>query len=164
MKRLFQVSFSQSAPFVCGSLMLVSELMKVKKDVFELDCGVLKNKANELNEKLGDDDEEEKFYDVKSDEEGDEEKNNGEEVNGGGGVKRKSASWVHKKNMVFKRHDHYDYKERNPLYCGADKTMTFELLPFTRHYHPSVVVFANKLINVIFKIKKINFLNIVLLD
>ncbi len=60
----------------------------------------------------------------------------------------KDASWIHKKNIIFKKHDKYDPTERNPLYCGADKTLTFELLPFTRHYHPTVVVFANKLLNV----------------
>lgn len=63
---------------------------------------------------------------------------------------KSKASWDHQKNIIFKRHDKYDCTERNPLYCGADKTLTFELLPFTRHYHPTVVVFANKLLNVRF--------------
>jgi len=62
----------------------------------------------------------------------------------------KDASWIHKKNIIFKKHNRYDPTERNPLYSGADKTLTFELLPFTRHYHPTVVVFANKLLNVRF--------------
>lgn len=102
-----------------------------------------------------DDDEEENFKDVVQDpedetpnKEADEEKatENGEDSKENK-TKKRDASWVHKKNVIFKRHDRYDAQERNPLYCGADKTLTFELLPFTRHYHPTVVVFANKLLN-----------------
>lgn len=62
--------------------------------------------------------------------------------------KETSSSWQHKKNIVFKSHDHYDIHERNPMYAGADKTLTYELIPLSRHYHPTVVVFANKLLNV----------------
>jgi ribosome biogenesis protein MAK21 len=157
-KRLLQICFSQNVPFVCGSFMLISELLKVKKNIFQLDHSQLAKNAitatsNDGN-KFEDDDEEEKFIDVK-DESDNEAINNGshdeidEENEDSTNLKRKkSTSWVHKSNMVFKRHDKYDYKERNPLYCGADKTLTYELHLFTRHYHPTVVVFANKLINV----------------
>ena len=36
-KRLLQICFSQNVPFVCGSFMLISELLKVKKSIFQLD-------------------------------------------------------------------------------------------------------------------------------
>ena len=124
--------------------MLISEIMKAKREVFDFDSSILANGTKTVDKKFDAEDEEEQFYDIKSDEENEKEEKNGSE-------KRKSGSWVHKKNQIFKRHDHYDYQERNPLYCGADKTLTFELLPLTRHYHPSVVVFAKKLLNVIFK-------------
>jgi ribosome biogenesis protein MAK21 len=58
------------------------------------------------------------------------------------------TSWLHKNNSGHKSHDSYDYTQRNPLYSGAEKTMTFELLHFSKHYHPTVALFANKLINV----------------
>lgn len=101
-------------------------------------------------------DEEEHFEDVKgdSDSEKEDESEKKENKNGNKNIKkndnRKAAgsSWQHQKNVIFKRHDRYDYHERNPLYAGADKTLTYELLPFTRHFHPTVVVFANKLLNV----------------
>jgi ribosome biogenesis protein MAK21 len=100
------------------------------------------------------DDEEEHFVDVKTEEDSDKEEKDDEALDDDEEPSRKSkskpstTSWVHKKNVIFKRHEKYDYMERNPLYCGADKTLTYELLPFTRHYHPTVVVFANQLMNV----------------
>ena len=57
---------------------------------------------------------------------------------------------MHKNNTIHKPHDSYDYTQRNPLYSGAEKTMTFELLHFSKHYHPTVAFFANKLMNVSF--------------
>lgn len=155
MKRLLQICFNQNPPFVCGSLMLISELLKTKKNLFQLDHSVLSrnnllpNGTSDLS-KFGEvDDEEEKFVDAKVDsenEDNEEESEANEEKNETNG--KASTSWVHKKNIIFKRHDKYDYHERNPLYAGADKTLTYELLLFTRHYHPTVVVFANKLMNV----------------
>ena len=94
------------------------------------------------------DDEEEKFTDVKTGSDNEEVGDDDEEEEGENGKKKKSTSWVHKSNIIFKRHDKYDYTERNPLYCGAEKTLTYELYLFTKHYHPTVVVFANKLMNV----------------
>ena len=157
-KRLLQICFSQNVPFVCGSFMLISEIMKVKKGIFQLDGSLLASNAiltsaenKEIMSKFGEDDEEERFVDAKSDDENEEAKNDedqDEPETNGSAKNGKNGSWVHKKNIIFKKHDKYDYLERNPLYCGADKTLTYELLPFTRHYHPTVVVFANKLMNV----------------
>lgn len=129
--------------------MLISELMKLKPNIFQFDSSVLsQNKSIDANvASKFDDDEEENFKDVKNDSSSDEleeakEKDLDES-------KEKNCSWLHKRNIIFKKHDKYNFQERNPLYCGADKTLTFELLAFTKHYHPTVVVFANKLMNVI---------------
>lgn len=127
--------------------MLISELMKLKPNLFQFDISLLSNnKILDNGLENFNEDEEEKFKDVKSD---DEDTNEPEEAEDTEKPAVKDASWIHKKNIVFKKHDRYDYQERNPLYCGADKTLTFELLAFTKHYHPTVVVFANKLLNVI---------------
>ena len=144
--------------------MLVSEILKAKKNVLQLDHSVLSKNdllsikdEKKFDEKFGEDDDEERFVDVKVDEDDAEKENDEDESpksNGSNGAhadngddENQKGSWIHKKNIIFKRHDKYDYQERNPLYCGADKTLTYELLPFTRHYHPTVVVFANKLMN-----------------
>ena len=146
--------------------MLISELMSKNKGLFQLDHGLLV-KNNILAVKNGkngennddDDEEEEKFVDVKSqsddedqDNEAENEKEGEEEKEEETSSTKKSdaakTSWMHKSNITFKRHDKYDFMERNPLYCGADKTLSYELLLFTKHYHPSVVVFATKMMNV----------------
>jgi ribosome biogenesis protein MAK21 len=166
-KRLLQICFAQHVPFVCGSFMLVSELLKSKKSIFQVDHAALLAAGNSIENgsvndadkakkmsKFKEDDEEERFVDVKSQSD-DEEKDEDENEDKSKTVSKKknnkednSTSWLHKKNIIFKRHEKYDINERNPLYCGADKTLTYELLPFTRHYHPTVVVFANQLLNV----------------
>jgi len=126
--------------------MLISELMKLKPNLFQFDSSLLSiNHIADNDLEKFKNDEEEEFKDVKSD---DDENNKDEEKTDNVNAKNTNGSWIHKKNIVFKKHYKYDYQERNPLYCGADKTLTFELLAFTRHYHPTVVVFANKLLNV----------------
>ena len=43
-KRLLQICFSQNSPFVCGSFMLISEVMKLKtSSLFQLDSSLLAN-------------------------------------------------------------------------------------------------------------------------
>ncbi len=155
-KRLLQICFSQNVSFICGSFMLISEIMKLKSNVFQFDSSILSKNSSTIDSSKfeDDDDEEEKFTDVKSDDDEDvanEEEEDGKNVEKNdktNPIKEKNGSWIHKKNIIYKKHDKYDYQERNPLYCGADKTLTFELLAFTKHYHPTVVVFANKLLNV----------------
>lgn len=42
-KRLLQICFSQNVPFNCGSFMLVSEVLKLKKSIFQFDSSLLSN-------------------------------------------------------------------------------------------------------------------------
>ncbi|KAG7212194.1 hypothetical protein KM043_012534 [Ampulex compressa] len=42
--------------------------------------------------------------------------------------------------------NHYDPFCRNPLYAGATKSFTTELVALVKHYHPSVALFANTII------------------
>lgn len=42
----------------------------------------------------------------------------------------------------------YSYQCRNPLFAHADTSLCYELIPFTRHFHPTVRLFANTLIQV----------------
>jgi hypothetical protein len=132
--------------------MIVSELMAEKKeDLMQLDHAILVKNGllNSSESKFeGEDDEEEKFFDEKTSDDDEpkqvETKNDKKESK-----ENKKMSWIHKNNVVFKRHTSYDFNERNPMYAGAEKTLTYELLALTRHYHPTVALFATKLLNVI---------------
>lgn len=121
-------------------------MTKTKKNIIQLDHSLLIRNSLENGEasKFDDDDDDEKFIDAidESDKEENIEANDDSQ-------EKKNNSWIHKKNIIFKKHDKYDYHERNPLYSGADKTLTYELLLYSKHYHPTVVVYANKLMNVI---------------
>lgn len=150
---------NQSPSFVCGSFILTSELTKTKKNIIQLDHSTLIRNSidnGEASKFEEDDDDDEKFVDVKDESDKEENTETNDESQ-----EKKNNSWIHKKNIVFKKHDKYDYLERNPLYSGADKTLTYELLLYSRHYHPTVVVYANKLMNVIqiilFKFKIVFF-------
>ncbi len=103
-----------------------------------------KFKNNAKNGSEESDDEEERFVDVKSDDD-DDDADKDEHAK----LENKN-SWIHKKNSQNRSHDVYDYTQRNPLYSGADKTLTYELLLFQKHYHPTVTLFANRLMNVIY--------------
>lgn len=153
-KRILQICFSQNVSFVTASLMIVSELMAEKKeDLLQVDHAILVKNGllTSVEPKFdgkGDeeDDEEERFVDQKTSDE--DEPKQVETTKGKESKENKKMSWIHKNNVVFKRHTSYDFNERNPMYAGAEKTLTYELLALTRHYHPTVALFANKLLNV----------------
>lgn len=41
----------------------------------------------------------------------------------------------------------YDPQARNPAYCGAESTLSFELASLIHHFHPSVALFSQSLLN-----------------
>jgi hypothetical protein len=111
----------------------------------------MKMNSAALTSANNDDDDEEKFLDAKSDDDDE----SAPVLNREKPVETKAnkvgnQSWIHKKNIIYKFHNKYDYTQRNPLYSGADQALTYELLLYSRHYHPTVSLFASKLMNVIF--------------
>lgn len=78
-----------------------------------------------------------------------------------------SSSWVHKHNFSARgtkvgnkigansgnpgpkkyAHGAYDPLARNPMYSGAERTLMWELVQLSQHYHPSVCLFANNLLD-----------------
>jgi len=50
-----------------------------------------------------------------------------------------------KQNAGFNR-TAYDASARNPMYTGAELSLTLELIPLAHHYHPSVSLFAKTLL------------------
>ena len=135
--------------------MIVSELMSEKKeDLMQLDHailvknGLLNSSESKFDGQEGDeDDEEEKFFDAKTSDD-DEPKQSETKNKKKESKENKKISWIHKNNVVFKRQTSYDFNERNPMYAGAEKTLTYELFALTKHYQPTVALFATKLLNV----------------
>ncbi|CAC5378332.1 MAK21 [Mytilus coruscus] len=130
-KRLLQICSSQPAQFVCGALVLLGELVKLKPAVI-----VGKHMSEE-----SDDDEDEHFTDLP-----DPDSDSGtKEKQSYTTVKQNPSSWDHKSNDKNKT-SHYDPHHRNPLYCNAENECIWELKQLKNHFHPTVSLFASNLI------------------
>ncbi|KAL2042872.1 hypothetical protein N7G274_004632 [Stereocaulon virgatum] len=119
-KRLLQVIAMHQPSFTCGTLYLLRELESVFAN---LSSFIDDSEAN-------DDDEEETFRDVED-----------TEANGPSQdtTTPTSSQQPHTKSA-------YDGRKRDPEYSNADKSSLWELLPLTKHYHPSVSLFATSLL------------------
>ncbi|XP_039182960.1 CCAAT/enhancer-binding protein zeta isoform X1 [Crotalus tigris] len=139
-KRLLQVTCGQMPPFACGVLYLVSELLKIKPGLWV-----------QLQDHVESDDEEH-FHDLEEQEENfvDADKQiKNEDI--GQPTKPHSqaseASWVHHQNLAGgKGTGSYDPLSRNPSYCEADRTSFWELKKLSEHFHPSVALFAKRIL------------------
>ncbi|NWH56934.1 CEBPZ protein, partial [Geococcyx californianus] len=145
-KRLLQVTCGQMPPFICGTLYLLSELLKVKP---ELRVQLQDHMESDDEECFKDQEEaeegEEKFVDADKGE-GREEKStmeNSAKTNNS----NSTASWVHHLNMGGRKSGaSYDPMHRSPLYCGAESTSLWELKKLSEHFHPSVALFAKTIL------------------
>ncbi|KFP92470.1 CCAAT/enhancer-binding protein zeta, partial [Apaloderma vittatum] len=144
-KRLLQVTCGQMPPFICGTLYLLSELLKVKP---ELRVQLQDHAESDDEECFKDQEEaeeaEERFVDA--DKKVGEEKSTMEDS-----AKTKNssstASWVHHLNMGGRKSGaSYDPMHRSPLYCGAESTSLWELKKLSEHFHPSVALFAKTIL------------------
>ncbi|XP_008940931.1 PREDICTED: CCAAT/enhancer-binding protein zeta, partial [Merops nubicus] len=141
-KRLLQVTCGQMPPFICGTLYLLSELLKVKP---ELRVQLQDHVESDDEECFKDQEEaEEKFVDA--DKEVEDERStaqNSAKINGS----NSTASWVHHLNMGGRKSGAlYDPMHRSPLYCGAESTSLWELKKLSEHFHPSVALFAKTIL------------------
>ncbi|CAK1549340.1 unnamed protein product [Leptosia nina] len=106
------------------------------------------------------DDEEEAYVDLKIDDEGNikPKKRAASAVSGWYHAKVKTEEVSEDKEMETKKQLkktinmqkvilEYNPFARNPAYCGASCSAYFELLPLTTHFHPTVKLFAQRLIN-----------------
>ncbi|XP_077200246.1 CCAAT/enhancer-binding protein zeta isoform X1 [Paroedura picta] len=140
-KRLLQITCTQMPPFTCGTLYLVSELLKIRPGLWV-----------QLRDHVESDDEEH-FHDLEETEEEeaklvnvDKEKKRTEESVKSHDSKSR-ASWVHHQNLAGSKNlDSYDPLHRNPSYCGADRTSLWELKKLSEHFHPSVALFAKTIL------------------
>ncbi|KAG1664483.1 CCAAT/enhancer-binding protein zeta [Nymphon striatum] len=133
-KRLLQMCNYLSPPLVCGILFLISELWKNLPNLLNLSQGSLMSngiEAQNVSFKVT------CFYDDNaSNFDGDEDD-----------ITAATSSWVHRSNLnSHSKKSSYDPKERNPLYACADLECIWELKMLSQHYHPSVCLFANSLL------------------
>ena len=117
-KRLLQVVAMHQPSFTCGTLYLLRELE-----------GVFANFETFVDQAEEDSDDEENFRDVQ------EQLPNGQTPDDG-----PSPQKINK--LVAK----YDGRKRDPEYSNADRSSLWEVTPFLQHYHPSVSLFATRLL------------------
>ncbi|KFO85758.1 CCAAT/enhancer-binding protein zeta, partial [Buceros rhinoceros silvestris] len=142
-KRLLQVTCGQMPPFICGTLYLLSELLKVKP---ELRVQLQDHVESDDEECFKDqEDAEEKFVDA--DKETEDEARSSMENSAKTNNSNSAASWVHHENMGGRKSGaSYDPMHRSPLYCGAESTSLWELKKLSEHFHPSVALFAKTIL------------------
>lgn len=150
-KRLLQLSLSRSAAFATAVLILISKLLEERPSLLilsktadrKVDEYALKVESMNLS---NDDDEEERYFDVPDSSMATSTDDTIEEKPD---VKKASAhGWIHKDNIPLRvEGTRYDRTARNPLFAHAELSVASELLPLSRHYHPSVAIFASNLLN-----------------
>ena len=117
-KRLLQVVAMHQPSFICGTLYLLRELE-----------GVFASLGAFMDREGDDSDDEEDFQDVQ------EQPPNGTTADQGPplpkGIKLAAS---------------YDGRKRDPKYSNADRSSLWEATPFLQHYHPSVALFATRLL------------------
>lgn len=131
-------------PLTCSILILIAELTKTRPEVWN--CLQLNSVIS--NFENGNDEEEEYYGDVKEDCD-DENKSFKETFEK---IKSTESSWVHSSNHGKGVEDDnkkcsksYDPLSRNPLYTHNEKVTLWELPSIMKHYHPSVILFGEKL-------------------
>ncbi|KAI9766097.1 MAG: hypothetical protein M1840_006804 [Geoglossum simile] len=122
-KRLLQVAMLHQPPFVCGALYLVRELEEIFPSL-----GALIYQPESLAEE-----DEELFVDApEDDDEGQRSKHPGQSA----------PEKVDSANV----HSRYDGRKRDPEHSDAGNSCLWELGPFLAHFHPSVALFATRLL------------------
>ncbi|XP_063236498.1 CCAAT/enhancer-binding protein zeta [Bacillus rossius redtenbacheri] len=144
-KRLLQVCTYSPVPLACGILYMASQLVYRRSDLLALTC-----KASFVDD--CDDDGEEHYYDVKLEEgprAGKDEQGAGAdaetEAKSAEAEAKNAATWQHSDNMRA-RGSRYCPLQRNPSFAGAEHSAYLELLALSRHFHPTVALFASNII------------------
>ncbi|XP_034244442.1 CCAAT/enhancer-binding protein zeta-like [Thrips palmi] len=157
-KRLLQVCCYLPVPMACATLYMISQLClkdtlkasSFQPNMVKEECEVKPSEAMSAA-LLEDDSEDEHYDDVPLDEnEAAKQKKVKKASKSDQTVKddAASAAWVYKTNSSNKsKSDGYDPMHRNPLYANADLSCYSELSFLSRHFHPTVALFASHLIN-----------------
>ncbi|KAL1618915.1 RNA-binding ribosome biosynthesis protein mak21 [Diplodia seriata] len=122
-KRLLQVISLHEPPFVCGVLYLIYELTKTFPSI----------KTMLETPELDDDDEEEHFVDAP-------------EEGGSNEAPTTTPAAFATKPSTSSTGPHYDGRKRDPDHAHADLSCLWDLTPLRLHFHPSVSLFASRLL------------------
>jgi ribosome biogenesis protein MAK21 len=115
-KRILQSLTLHEPPFMCSALYLVAVMFKLNPSVLSM-----------LSDPEADDeDEEEHYVDVPED-----------------GVEVPQAT---KSKTPKPINQLYDSKKRDPLYTSADCSCLWDIIPLLSHFHPSVSLFATRIL------------------
>lgn len=146
-KRLLQVSLFFPTQMLCGSLIVINKILKARPELNEFTF-VVKPEFEDDNEN---DDGEEHYNDALE-----EDNAEGQKIK----VDSKptpspaaSSSWHHAANKTtggkvnVLQATKYNPLHRTPAYAGAEFALHTELIALLSHFHPSVRVFAQNLIN-----------------
>jgi len=154
MKRIFQMCLYFPVPLICGIFCMTSRLMKKHKGIIgksmfeEVITETISKPLPISNESIKDEVEEEKYFDVKT--------NLTDPTQ-----TPKQSSWYHiKAPQIVKKPEIvpqtvkereiktvYDYTARNPRFSGGEHAILAELIPLSRHYHPTVATFASRILS-----------------
>uniref|UniRef100_A0A183FPV5 CBF domain-containing protein n=1 Tax=Heligmosomoides polygyrus TaxID=6339 RepID=A0A183FPV5_HELPZ len=154
-KRLLQAATCSPPSLTAGILILISRVLETKKSVIVLQKHV--DRVAIVDAKLGiTDDDEERYFDVgidgkpivltkKEEDEGAEDEKKTEDPTGVNYINK--PGWVHRKQTgSHAASSPYNHAVRNPLFVDCRNLVDTELLLLSRHYHPSVAIFAKALI------------------
>ncbi|KAF2145482.1 uncharacterized protein K452DRAFT_264546 [Aplosporella prunicola CBS 121167] len=123
-KRLLQIITLHEAPFACGVLYLIAELQTTFPSI----------KIMLATPEVTEDDEEEHFVDAPEDGETD-------------GAAAENAAASREVAAPTSEAPRYDGRKRDPEHTNADLACLWDILPFPQHFHPSVSLFASRLLN-----------------
>ena len=117
-KRLVQVAATHQPSFTCATLYLLRELEEIFNSLEAF-----------VDHGEEDSDGEEDFRDVQ------------EQLVNGTSSDQKSSS-----QRIYRLAAKYDGRRRDPQYSDADRSSLWEAVPLMQHYHPSVALFATRLL------------------
>lgn len=147
-RRILQISLHNPSNLVSALLILISSLVKDKKELFTEFNTKFLGKVNDLFDNEDDEDEEHFRDDDKEDPNEDTSENDSKSTLDLNEQKQSKSSWVFKKvNLANQVNSVYEPLHRNPLYSNADISVPYELLTLRNHYHPTICLFTEKLMN-----------------
>lgn len=152
-KRLLQVSLHFPPHMLCGSLVVINKIIKARPELNKFTVTVKKEFQDDQNDM--DDDDEEHYEDAPEEEapaEGKSEASKTEDANSE--PKAAAASWYRADRKNVDGHKvsviapiKYNPYHRVPAFAGAEYVLQTELLALLYHYHPTVRVFAQNIID-----------------
>lgn len=156
MKRIFQMCLYCPVPLVSGIFCMASRLMKKHKGIIgkskflEIKVETISKPPVIINDVIKEEEEEEveeKYFDVQfnlTDTVQTSQKSSWHHIKAPQVPKEPEVSEVPKEREIK---NFYDYTARNPRFAGGEHAILTELIPLSRHYHPTVATFASRIIN-----------------